>query len=475
MKAIKIILIFLVIVLVVALAGIYYVGPQIARNIILEIMSEELRAEVELESVEFSLIEGRASIHGLVIKQAEEFQSEYPALEIKNFSAKLDLHSLTSDKLIIDELNWQGGVSYIARSADGISSVEVLFPDPNENPQQTTDIAELLTDIPIKSILIRKVQVSDVTLYYLDDSLSEEGALALTLTNITADAENLILFKETSGERLPGRASIRVDIAQGEKADAYVGLRLALGSLGLGFPETNAVLVLSGLHLDTLTPLIPAGSSQALGGEILDMEAQAKMASDSLNIQSQAHTAGANFELLITGTPEEPVLEDSGLFFDVMIRGLGGLGNLMGNIGTAGVETVKGIGKGGVAIAKGAGGVIESVGGGLFSIFKGTVTADVDEMSGGMEQMTKGTVDEVGGAVKDTAGEVGEGVSSAASGAVGGHRKAGWSDEQLKRWDKKWQDSATQLENMPYQSATKKSEKKTKVEKPRSNFDIYTQ
>ncbi len=79
-------------------------------------MSDQLLAEVELDTVEFSVLEGRAAIHGLVIKQAEEFQSELPALKIKQFSVKIDPHSLITDELIIDEINLQGGISYIASS-----------------------------------------------------------------------------------------------------------------------------------------------------------------------------------------------------------------------------------------------------------------------------------------------------------------------------------------------------------------------
>jgi len=453
------ILLGLLVLVVVALVAARLAAPGLVESKVPKILAETLGVDVALGNIDFALITGSVAIDDFSVEQPEGFNAP-PLITVDHFSVSVDLRSLMGDEIVVNEILWNGGDINLVKTREGVLNATKLVPasdahatdDGKEVKLAASDeIVENKPAIPF-SVRIRKVTLKNINLHYVDATFDEKMNLDVTFTNITLDVTNLVVFGEDSGEDLPGQAVLRIDIAQKGMPAARIGLRAAIGVIGEDIPALNAVLLLGNLSLETLGPLIPAGVETALGGDNLHSIMTLSMATNVLRAVGETKTEGSSFDALITGTPKKPEVQKTGLLFNVMARGFGGIGNVAGNMVASSGEVVATAGKTGAAVVKGAANTVGSIGKGLFKTLKGVATLNIDKTAEGLKQTTIGSVSEAGKTVTGAGSELTGGLKNANSAAHGSKREDEWLKNFEERWAGYWDASAVTIKDMPYPS-----------------------
>lgn len=139
--------------------------------------SELLQTEVAVDKVSISIFGGSGTIEGLTIKNPESFSDE-SALFIQNASIKVDLGSLLSDQVIVNEII--------------INSPEVLFEQEGMgiNLKRLSDNMDAASGEPSKSsetkLVVEHLRISEGKIV-VNSSLNRDGLTEVSLSDITVN------------------------------------------------------------------------------------------------------------------------------------------------------------------------------------------------------------------------------------------------------------------------------------------------
>lgn len=147
--------------------------------------SELMQTVVEVDEVSISLFSGNGSIKGFTVQNPEGFSDEQPALRIQEASLKLDIWSLFSDQIIINEIIVKSPKLFFEQKG-----FEVNLKTLNDNMDLAFDGSSETTLI-IDYLLIENSIVEVST--SLDEERTTEVSLAqFTLTDIGRDGNNTV-------------------------------------------------------------------------------------------------------------------------------------------------------------------------------------------------------------------------------------------------------------------------------------------
>lgn len=147
--------------------------------------SELMQTVVEVDEVSISLFSGNGSIKGFTVQNPEGFSDEQPALRILEASLKLDIWSLFSDQIIINEIIVKSPKLFFEQKG-----FEVNLKTLNDNMDLAFDGSSETTLI-IDYLLIENSIVEVST--SLDEERTTEVSLAqFTLTDIGRDGNNTV-------------------------------------------------------------------------------------------------------------------------------------------------------------------------------------------------------------------------------------------------------------------------------------------
>ena len=128
MKALKAVLVGLVILVVIVVGLLFYIGSSLDSIVAAAIEkygSEATRTEVTVDSVKLVLTEGSGAISGLSVGNPPGF-SEPNVFTLGKISTKLDIGTLTQDPVVIEEVYVGAPQVYFQINDQGKSNVKVL-------------------------------------------------------------------------------------------------------------------------------------------------------------------------------------------------------------------------------------------------------------------------------------------------------------------------------------------------------------
>lgn len=105
--------------------------------------SEMLDTSVEVNDVSISILDGEGTIDGITIHNPEGF-SDRPAIQLKQIHMKIDLSSLLSDTMIVEELRIQQPELYVEQSASGNNLNALNQELQTQPPSETSMIVDYL-------------------------------------------------------------------------------------------------------------------------------------------------------------------------------------------------------------------------------------------------------------------------------------------------------------------------------------------
>ena len=139
--------------------------------------SELLQTEVAVDKVSISVFGGSGTIEGLTIKNPESFSDE-SALFIQNASIKVDLGSLLSDQVIVNEII--------------INSPEILFEQEGVgiNLKRLSDNMDAasgeLSESSETKLVVEHLRISEGKIV-VNSSLNRDGSTEVSLSDITVN------------------------------------------------------------------------------------------------------------------------------------------------------------------------------------------------------------------------------------------------------------------------------------------------
>ena len=183
---------------VIILAGVaaYIFSPSlesIVQKLVHKYASQVTGTEVNLSGFKLSLTKGEASLSGLTVANPENYQSPY-ILNLGNISAKVDVKSLASDTIIIDEILvdkpiityemlsiTQNNIKQLQENiAKNTASAEKTEQEDNSQAAQTED--EKYSQG--KKVIIKLVRVSGAELQAIAPLQGTENAVKLDIPTI---------------------------------------------------------------------------------------------------------------------------------------------------------------------------------------------------------------------------------------------------------------------------------------------------
>lgn len=135
--------------------------------------SELLQTVVEVEAVSISLFSGNGSITGFTVKNPGDFSDEQPALYIQEASLKLDIWSLFSDQIIINEIIVQSPKLFFEQKGFGA------------NLKTLNDNMDLAFDKNSETTLIIDYLLIENSLVEVKTSIEEERTTEVSLAEFT--------------------------------------------------------------------------------------------------------------------------------------------------------------------------------------------------------------------------------------------------------------------------------------------------
>lgn len=425
-----------------------------------------LGTDAALERIDLSLTKGQFGLSGISVQQPEGFEGD-PLLTLGRVSAWVDKDSLSGDgEVIIKEVRVADLSVHVIKNAEGEMNVEQLGP-PKENTEAETDTqdqpqAEAPTPEDSKpskeSEAMRPLRIEEITLdrlniHYTDYSFGE-APLDLRITELNVALTNVVIDEEMATESvMPTGGQLTAKILQKDQTPAHLGLSFRLGALGSDIPAANAALRLIGLELDTLAAVLPPGVASVLGGECLDLHADASVSPEVLSVDAHVLTAVNNLGLRVGGTPEKPEVDKSGILFALAMRSTGSIGGLADNLTGTGLETGEAALSTATTLGAGAGKTIGHFGKSLFKTAKGIATLDMDEVGQGLKDSTLGTVQKAETTVTDTANEAATGLGETMDAVSGTERENSWRSDITNRWEGQWNIAQDWVAAQPYPSA----------------------
>ncbi len=443
-KAIKISLISLLVIILAIRLAIPIGGVIIANKILPDILG----TDAHIGYISLLLVRGRAAIGKIHIAQPKEFKGA-PFLTLKKASIHIDLPSLKKGPIKIQAVTIDSLNINLIRNSNGVFNATSLFAS-----SDTNEVEETASTSSPPSVVIEKLNVRNLAVSYNDYSYDPPISIHLikgniSLTNLVFDPQN------PAPKKLITSLCATAILKQKDSNDAYLGMTSRIGYLGTEIPAVNTLLRLSGFELMSIKPLLVTGIISTLGGSSVDVNLDLAMAEDILDCQVAIATKGNTMRVGIGGTPTNPVVDKSTALGNVITRPGAVVGNLLKDSSGAGLAVVKGAGKTVGTAGKGAARMVGGFGKGAFHTVKGVATLNFKGATKGASEMTIGTVKKAGKTVSKTAGTAMHTVGKAEGKMLGGSRKDDWREGTQERWKKRWEDAVKQIEKMPYPAPKK--------------------
>ena len=160
---------------VVVAAGIYYFGPSLLDSAVKKIVnkygSEVTGTEVNLEGFSLHPTTGEAAIRKITIANPQNYKMPY-LFELNNISVKVDIKSLTSDTVIIEDITVdKPAITYemLSLTQNNIKEIQnnvnsYLNKSSSNDKAETTSETDSADQSAGKKVIIRHLAINDATL-----------------------------------------------------------------------------------------------------------------------------------------------------------------------------------------------------------------------------------------------------------------------------------------------------------------------
>jgi len=360
--------------------------------------------------------------------------------------------------LNIEHILLNGLHSSISVQSDGTSNIDQLqqrlFGNKNtSNPKDTNKSSGKKNKLP--TVLIKQLEIKNSALNYRNEMITETP-LVFPLNNIQVNINQLRLF-DMNTQAPPASVTASFQLEQpNELPSAYFGVLANIGTIGIGVPQVNAQIRMTGLKLDTLGTLITPAMRRTLGATGMDVGAALALDAETIKLQASAFSdEGIHYNAIkMQGPLSAPSVEMSAILSGVYSRvsdgifnfGKGGL-SAGSDIALGGVNVVKSVGGGAISIGK-------NLGKSLFEVGEGLVTWDKDELIKGLDGSSIGTINLTAGSVAGAGSAAKGGLKESASELRGAKTVEAWDSEIQVRYDINIKQAKEALSNMPYPPVT---------------------
>ncbi|MBN1513523.1 MAG: hypothetical protein JXB13_16015 [Phycisphaerae bacterium] len=402
-------------------------------------LAKHLAASATLSAIEIGLLDYRVTVQGLRVNQPDGFGGGL-LLDLPEARVTLVLSSLFGLPLTIEEVTITDLSLHVLRRKDGTLNVVRLLQTAAADPGAAA---------ARKPVHIRRITVENLTIRYTDLAWSEEPVDA-TIHRLDAVITDVVLDMAGNGDHpFPGRAEMTGFFVQPGFSDAPLGIIARFGRIDTGrpVPAAHAATRLAGLELQPWRALLPRGLSQAIGGDIIDVNVDAAISSDALDCTVAIVTpAGDALKLKLDGTPRRPLVEQDSIRGIVTDRAKEAGLNTLGNMGDAGAELGRTALSSAATAGKGAATTVWGTVTGLFttasSASKGNLATSGADLWGTMRTAVTNTGDMVG----DTGASLMAGGVQTVSSAGGGDRNELWRADTQRRWARNWEQARKSVE-----------------------------
>ena len=198
----------LLISVVVVAAGIYYFGPSLLDSAVKKIVnkygSEVTGTEVNLEGFSLHPTTGEAAIRQITIANPQNYKMPY-LFELNNISVKVDLKSLTSDTVIIEDITVdKPAITYemLSLTQNNIKEIQnnvnsYLNKSSSNDKAETTSETDSADQSAGKKVIIRHLAINDATL----SAAAGDKDVSITLPDITMN--NIGDDSKKAGSNIP--------------------------------------------------------------------------------------------------------------------------------------------------------------------------------------------------------------------------------------------------------------------------------
>ncbi len=181
--------------LVIIIGAAYYLTPSlesIVKTLVNKYGSEITGTEVKLEGFKLSLTNGEGSISGLTVANPQNYKSPY-IISLGGVSVKIDLKSLTTDTIIINEIKVDKPVITYEMLSLTQNNIKQLLDNINKNTAsaekseadaakaETSDKADKAAG---KKVIIKLVSINEGELQAVTPLQSEKSSLDVKLPSI---------------------------------------------------------------------------------------------------------------------------------------------------------------------------------------------------------------------------------------------------------------------------------------------------
>ncbi len=193
---------------VVVAAGIYYFGPSLLDSAVKKIVnkygSEVTGTEVNLEGFSLHPTTGEAAIRKITIANPQNYKMPY-LFELNNISVKVDLKSLTSDTVIIEDITVdKPAITYemLSLTQNNIKEIQnnvnsYLNKSSSNDKAETTSETDSADQSAGKKVIIRHLAINDATL----SAAAGDKDVSITLPDITMN--NIGDDSKKAGSNIP--------------------------------------------------------------------------------------------------------------------------------------------------------------------------------------------------------------------------------------------------------------------------------
>lgn len=193
-------------VIIVAGAAAYFLSPSlesVVQKLVHKYGSQVTGTDVNLKGFNLSLTTGEASIKGLTVANPSNYKSPY-IIDLGGVKAKVDLKSLTSDTIIVDEILIEKPVityemlsitqNNVKQIQENVAKNTASAKTEEAKPAKEAK-AEKKDDAASKKVIIKLVKITGGELKALAQMQGKESSVALkmpeiTLTNIGGDKKD---------------------------------------------------------------------------------------------------------------------------------------------------------------------------------------------------------------------------------------------------------------------------------------------
>ena len=439
-------LLFLVLMLIVIAVILRIAVPPLVRVYAPPAISRQLRADLAFDSLGLGLLRGFVSLRGLSIQQPKGFEGDRPLLQIRNISANLATTDLLRKKVRLQEAVIDKLSLHVVRHADGVLNLQQIGPEKTTEP----DVHGKPATSPPPPVTLERVRIQEAVVSFSDFSV--QPPVNIALTNLNLELTNLQFDVAEAGiaTNMPGQLLVTAGLLQPGFTNGYVGISAVIGILGTNIPPVNAALRVVGFDLRSLSGLLPAGVSSAIGGSVLDLVGDASVADDWLRANARIITAGNTLRMGVGGTPRKPDIDKSTALFNLISRPTAFVTKTATGVAEAGLTAGKTVittaGKAGEGVLGG----IVNIGRGATDIAKSATRGDLRGIGDGFVDATAGTVTGVVGSVAGTTRNALEGVGQTLSDATGQSQQRDWQTEVHARWLVHWKEAQDFTATAPY-------------------------